>query len=859
MGALLGALPAPRVSAESPRPGPGLSVEHHIELDRGRVEAALAHLKVWTPSETALAAATAAAQESGNLVTNTAAGVPSGHRVAEQGAPLFRFAISQGPLEPALRQFESITGFAIQVEPDLVANLTTLGATGSLTAVQALDRLLSGTSLSFRAVDAKTYAVEIRLSGDTVQVTGITEKPVSHKYPTSLTETPQTIQLIPRTLLDEQGATTLSDALRNVPGITMQAGEGGGASNTSGDMFNMRGFSANNSLFVDGVRDNGMLARDVFNLEQIEVFSGPTGSDVGRTNAAGYINLATKVPQRDEARSGSITYGSASQVRMTADLNQPLPLGQRGTFLGNAAIRVNALWQDGGVAGRNEVSRESQSIAPSIAFGLSTPTRLTVSAQMMRQDNLADYGLPAAASPVGPLTPTSALAAAPVDQSNYYGSPDVDYDRGEQDNVLVRLEHDFGTTASIRNQTRYNTTTREALITSIQNPAAYNPDTNLVTLSRQANERHNDIFSNQTSLTARPTTGRLRHDLSLGLEISREEQFAPTLAGVGTRDPVDLHHPDVFSPVVGVDVQPTGAYAEGRTDTVALYAFDGFDVGARTRVNGGVRVERYDTTSRSVTAAGVVTDLDGSGTLVSGKAGVIFRLNSLGNVYASYGSSLTPPGSANFQLNAAPNNQNNPNVDPQKSVSYEVGSKWDLAGSRVQLTGAYFWTRNENVIFVVDAAAVPPIFNQDDEQKVQGVSLSLVGRITPRLDVHLAMQYLDSSLVSQNPALHGHRLALTPEFSGNVWATYQFPRGIRAGGGVRYTDPVYISTANTTIIPRYAVGDLLVEAPLGDRTLLRLNVYNVTDRTYIKNINNNAGRYNPGAPRSFLLSTAIRF
>ena len=181
------------------------------------------------------------------------------------------------------------------------------------------------------------------------------------------------------------------------------------------------------------------------------------------------------------------------------------------------------------------------------------------------------------------------------------------------------------------------------------------------------------------------------------------------------------------------------------------------------------------------------------------------------------------------------------------------------AGSRLQLSGAYFWTENENVIFVVDAAAVPPIFNQDDGQRVNGVSLSLVGRITPRLDVNLAVQYLDSEAVSQNPAINGRRLALTPEFSGNVWATYQFPRGIRVGGGVRYTDPVFVSTANTTSIPRYAIGDLLVEAPIGEHLILRLNVYNVTDRVYIRNINNNAGRYNPGTPRSFLLVSAIRF
>ena len=776
----------------------------------------------------------------------------------DQATQVFRFAIPAGSLESGLRQFESATGCSVRGAADVVGNLTTAGVEGSLTAHQALERLLDGTSLSFRALDATTFVVEIRLAADAVQVTGREVRPSSEKYSAPLREIPQTIQVIPRTLIEEQGATTLTDALRNVPGITMQAGEGGGASNTSGDMFNMRGFPASNSLFVDNVRDDGMLARDVFNLEQIDVFSGPTGADVGRTNAAGYINLATKVPQRLTMRSGSVAYGSGSNVRATADINQPLALGSPGSFLGNGAIRVNALWQDGGIAGRDEVERSSRAIAPSVAFGLGTPTRVLASAQIVRQENLADYGLPSAASPVGPLAPTSP-ADRNVDQSTYYGSPDYDYDHGRQDSVLFRAEHDFGPTATLRNQTRYNTTTREALITSIANPAAYNPVTNLVTLSRQANERQNDILSNQTSVTARAATGTIRHDLSFGLEVASEHQFAPALAGVGSRDPVDLNQPDVHSPVVGLDVQPTGAEAEGRTNTVALYAFDGFDVGSRVRVNGGIRVEHYKTRSRAVTAAGVATDVTGEDTLVSSKAGILYRLNARGNIYASYGSALTPPGSANFQLNAAASNPNNPNVDPQEATSYEVGSKWELADSRLQLSGAWFWTENRNVIFVVDAAAVPPVFNQDDGQRVRGMALSVVGRITPQLDVNFAVQYLDSEVRSQNPATDGHKLALTPELSGSVWATYLFPHGIRAGGGIRYTDPTYISTANTTVIPRYSVADALLEAPLGARWTLRLNVYNLTDRVYIRNINNNAGRYNPGTPRSFLLSTVVRF
>ena len=132
----------------------------------------------------------------------------------------------------------------------------------------------------------------VRRSGGAHGADGVVAAATPRRCATS----PQTIAVIPRAVIEEQGATTLSDALRNVPGITLQAGEGGGASNTAGDMFNMRGFNASNSLFVDGVRDDGLISRDVFNLEQVEVFMGPTGSDVGRGTAAGYVNMQTKTP-----------------------------------------------------------------------------------------------------------------------------------------------------------------------------------------------------------------------------------------------------------------------------------------------------------------------------------------------------------------------------------------------------------------------------------------------------------------------------------------------------------------------------------------------------------------------------------
>ena len=278
----------------------------------------------------------------------------------------------------------------------------------------------------------------------------------SPKYTAPLREIPQTIEVIPRNVIEEQGITTLSDALRNVPGITLQAGEGGGASSTAGDMFNLRGFNAANSLFVDGVRDDGLISRDVYNLEQIEVFMGPTGSDVGRGTAAGYVNLQSKTPQLGPGASALFSYGNADQKRLTIDLNHALPLGAPGQWLSRSALRLNGLWQESGIPGRDVVTQERRAIAPSLALGLGTPTRVTLAAQVMRQDNVPDYGIPGAAWPDEPLTPTTVQAPRPVDSTNFYGSVGYDYDKASQDSYTARAEHDVNPRLTLRNQTRYN-------------------------------------------------------------------------------------------------------------------------------------------------------------------------------------------------------------------------------------------------------------------------------------------------------------------------------------------------------------------------------------------------------------------
>ena len=619
-----------------------------------------------------------------------------------------QYAIPAGPLGDLLGRFEHTSGVRLTLAMPEMAALQSSGVSGFYTVQEALEQLVVGTSLSVRLTAPDVAVIDIQAQSESVQVTANAPTVRSPKYQVPLRDIAQTIAIIPRAVMEEQGATTLSDALRNVPGITLQAGEGGGSSNTAGDMFNMRGFNASNSLFVDGVRDDGLISRDVFNLEQVEVFLGPTGSDIGRGTAAGYVNMTTKAPH-----AGGVVFRGVQR----RDRRAVTSLGRH--ELGTADGPQGQLGQQQRVSSQRAVAglgsarpgrsaHESRAVAPALALGVGTPTRVTLGAQIVRQDNVPDYGIPGAAWEE-PLTTTSALAPAPVDQSNFYGSPGYDYDKGRQNSYTARVEHDVNRNLTLRNQTRYNKTDREAVISTVQNVAAYNPATNLVTVARQGNERENSVVSNQTSMTGRFATGGLRHAANVGVEITSEEQFAPTLTGMGTRAPVDIFHPNPLDPIIGYAPARTLAFSRGDSSTLAIYGFDSVELNDRWQVSGGLRWERYDTDFESKDAAGLTTaSLSGADGLVSGKASVLFRINAAGNAYVSYGTSVTPPGNANFALSAQPNNQNNPNVDPQESTNFEVGSKWDFGNGRLSVNGAVFRTENTNVIFTVDATAVPP-------------------------------------------------------------------------------------------------------------------------------------------------------
>src|SRR5688572_7929143 len=396
----------------------------------------------------------------------------------------------------------------------------------------------------------------------------------SPKFTQPLLDTPQTIAVVSKEVLKQQGATTLSQALRNTPGVTFLLGENGNTA--TGDSIFMRGFDTQGSIFIDGIRDLGTVTRDTFNTEQVEIAKGPAGPDYGRGAASGYVNMASKVPTPESFTGGSASYGTASNARITGDINH--------RFEGSGtALRLNVMGQDGDVDGRDFIERKGWAVAPSLAFGLETDTRSYFYLLHTEQDNVPDGGVttigldgfynrdldpnppPANPPPANPpLAPPRApgLVPALADRENYYGYRG-DFEQTSGTMFTARFEHDFNENVSIRNSTRYGRLEQFYILTGVNAVTIPGPDpaTWTVNRTRQSKFQENTLMTNQTNLTINVATGAVSHAITTGVEFINEEQFNPTYspASLGALVPANPYNPGLTDAPPGYAPARNGA------------------------------------------------------------------------------------------------------------------------------------------------------------------------------------------------------------------------------------------------------------------------------------------------------------
>ena len=706
------------------------------------------------------------------------------------------------------------------------------------------------------------------------------DKLSSPKFTQPLLDTTQTVSVITKDLIQQQGATTLTEALRNSPGVgTFYVGENG--STSTGDAIYMRGFDTSSSIFVDGVRDLGSISRDVFNIEQIEVTKGPASTDNGRTAPTGAINLVSKQPMLGDSLSGTVSYGSSAQRRTTADWNRDI-----GT---DAAFRLNVMGQDSGVPGRHDVQNNRWGVAPTLAFGLGTPTRVYLDYLHIKQNNVPDGGVPTIGLPgySSPDPTRPQLGSAPmVDSSNFYGT-DADRDRVKSDMFTARLDHDFTPDLALHDTLRWARTSEDYLLTSFLGSAANlltpdldDPSTWTIARSNPTfKQQVNRIVTNQANLTANFDTGVVRHNLSAGVELTREYLDTGGLGVLqGSKWPAaSLYRPD--PDVQGLVYGDTGIGSHGRTDTEAAYLFDTLKFGEQWQVNAGVRVDHYSTDFSSLVLCGVNknspacgslpartvvpgVDADKSGNLPNYKLGVLYKPVAHGSIYANFAVSAEPPGGSTLALSASANSADNPLFDPEKARTVELGTKWDLLGEQLLLTAALYRTTVTNDV-VQDPVDLQ--YYQLGRKRVQGIEIGAVGKLSPDWAVSAGFTTMDAK-VTNGPHVSedgSSDLAYTPKSAFTAWTTYHLPFNLTIGGGARYSGEMKRGTDGAIGTPAYTeaywVFDAMASYPVNRHLGLQLNLYNLFDKSYVAAINKSGYRYTPGAPRSAMLTVNYRF
>lgn len=742
---------------------------------------------------------------------------------------------------------------------------------GSLAAVLATPALFLAPSAHAQSTgQGVTQLAPVQVQGDTLVPYDVKDS-ASKKFTAPLLDTPKSVQVIPQEVIQNQAASTLTEALRNSPGITFGAGEGG---NPLGDRPIIRGYDAQASTYVDGMRDIGATSREVFNLEQIEVIKGSDSVYGGRGGAGGSINLISKTAKAEDFTAASLGIGTDNYYRATIDSNWML--GDK------TAFRLNAMYHDADVAGRDQVNNSRWGVAPTITFGINTPTRITLSYYHMQSDDLPDSGIPYAYPSTkvkrdGSYMGITQTGPASVNRNNFYGL-DSDYRKTSSDMGTIGFEHDFSDKLTLRNMTRYTYSTQDYVWTQPDDSQG-----NVLNgrVWRRANTRASrvDSMANQTELVGKFETGALKHSFNVGMEFSKEEGKKDTLAvnrGSGTPGPnnacnnlgaasryncTSLYDPNPHDPWVNtLDGDRVGDPTRSRTITKSIYAFDTVEFSPQWQASAGIRMDDYDTkfTNNKASNNAVVRRDD---TLFNYQLGLVYKPADNGAIYVSYATSSTPsnadlgegagnglaPGRGGVGANVA-------DLAPEKNKTYEVGTKWDVLDRRVTLTAALFRTETTNARVTLPDNT----YAMAGKKEVNGLELGFSGSITPKWQVFGGYTFMKSKLKDGSGADEGNDFPNTPENSFSLWSTYAVTPDFTMGGGAYYVGKQYGNTTNTTYIPSYWRFDAMAGYRFNKNWNVQLNVFNLFDKTYYdKAYPAHYANIAPG--RSALLSVNMRY
>jgi len=737
-------------------------------------------------------------------------------------------ATTLGPLE----NFQPAFQRAVRAAGAVLGGAAAVASVVSLPAAQA--QQASGTTLAPVTVTGQHEGYQTPAASGNPRVTA------------PLLETPKSITVISEELIQDRGATSLQDVLRTTPGITLGSGEGG---TPNGDRPFIRGYEASTDMFVDGVRDFARGSHETFNLESVEVISGPSSAYTGRGGTGGSINLQSKSARLGRFVEGRAGYGSDSQYRATADANV--------AFSETGAVRMNLMKAGGEVAGRDGVDIKRQGIATAVAFGLSTPTRVKLSYSHIENKDMPDQGIPLqnAAHPELNRPPM-------VPRDNFYGRLHTDWRENTMKTGTAIVEHDFNEAVAVRNTLRKAKSLNQYLLArpTFDNCKAgdtsdacnpLHPDAQFTRGSR-ARWRSSESVINQTDVFGQFTTGTIKHRYIAGLELGKEEIFNKDVTGTPASEVDSLWHPNPrrdYSYALTLGDKK----AAGEIKTRSLYFFDTLDLAEQWSLNAGARRESFEVDN---------TTLRRKDNFWNWQLGLVYKPVEHGSVYVSWGTSSNPAGENLGQGGGADGVGGAAQVrdiKPEKSRSWELGTKWDVMENHaLSLTAAVFETKK------TDARSTDTVTGDvtlDGNNRVRGLEFGASGAVTARWNVWAGLSFLDPKILhyrSGNNSFDGNRIKFIAKRSATLWTTYKVLSELTVGGGANYMGLRFANDANTLELPSHVRWDAMARYDINQQMSMQLNVNNISNRALYDA--SHVGLFaNVGPGRSYMLTATWRF
>ncbi len=754
----------------------------------------------------------------------------------------------------------------------------TLSILKATTSISALMLGLATPTLAAVSIKAPSKSTEIANNIKAKQ--GVEEFLVKGKRQKSsiaaLHGEPRIVNVVPFEILSQQGVTSLEQALRNVPGITTQIGEGGVM---NGDQFFIRGISAKNDIFTDGLRDFGVYTRDSFNYEQIEVLKGPSSTTLGRGVTGGGINTSSKAPKLSDFLQATSAFGSADYRRGTADWNKQLS--------DNSAFRLNIMYHNNDVAKRDLIQSERWGIAPSIGFGLNGDTQITISYLHQEDNRVPDYGVPTTlVNGVG--TPVTELG---VNRATNYGFT-TDTDESIVNTLTIRLNHKATESLTITSDTKVGHYTRYFQQTVPRctgtgadcKDAFLDNDPTTVPMARISSPGPYDQktwgIQNVTTALATMPLGGMKNELLLGIDASYQNNDRKQFNYSASAAPKSL-----LNPVHG----ESPALAEGLNNTrdtsatdLSAFLSNRLWLNDKWSLIGGLRVQHYHVEQKQVSfnpsrcngTEGTVdicfTPLESTTWLANPKASIVFEPSDAQSYYVSFATSATPPGvtvsNGSRLQEARPGfGIGNDGLDPEKNTSWEAGARFGLANGKVNIQTAIFQI-NKNNAKDTDPLS-DAIIASGEKQRLRGFEFGLNGELASNLSIAFNYTHINSKILESfsrrsgtvNEAAIGKKVQYVPANAASLWTTYQFEgtlEGLQIGAGLTWQDKVYLDNDNETLSPAYVVFDALLAYNFS-KYRLSVNAYNLGNKLYYSQVH--SSRIVPAAGRSVVASLGVNF